>query len=312
MGDHPDRDQPPADPTPGPESEPQHPGRLALWIERGHRLRERGERERSSHASLEVGFSLFENDSAIGGGLLAGALAYRLFVLLLPSALLLVSGLGLYAGAADQSPSQVARDAGLHGLIASQVAETSSSQARWIVFLVMIPAALYALAKLYRAVAVVHALAWRRSGRGARVTTAGIGLLGAALAVDLVAASIVGWIRRHDQFGGLAALVVYLGLVGGMWLLVSRRLPGGEAGWLALVPGSLLVGAGLLFVNVFNVYVTTRLVENRANTYGVLGVAAALLFSLVLIGRIVVIGAELNASIDQHRRVRPRDTTPDG
>ena len=223
-----------------------------------------------------------------------------------------MSGLGLYAGAADQSPSQVARDAGLHGLIASQVAETSSSQARWIVFLVMIPAALYALAKLYRAVAVVHALAWRRSGRGARVTTAGIGLLGAALAVDLVAASIVGWIRRHDQFGGLAALVVYLGLVGGMWLLVSRRLPGGEAGWLALVPGSLLVGAGLLFVNVFNVYVTTRLVENRANTYGVLGVAAALLFSLVLIGRIVVIGAELNASIDQHRRVRPRDTTPDG
>ena len=296
-------DEPPGEPS---------PGRLALWIERGHRLRAQAEGARSSHASVDVGFGVLENDSAIGGGLLAGALAYRLFVLLLPSALLLVSGLGLYAGAADQSPSQVARDAGLHGLIASQVAETSSSQARWIVFLVMIPAALYALAKLYRAVAVVHALAWRRSGRGARVTTAGIGLLGAALAADLAAAGVVGWIRRHDQFGGLAALVVYLGLVGGMWLLVSRRLPGGEAGWLALAPGSLLVGAGLLFVNVFNVYVTTRLVENRANTYGVLGVAAALLFSLVLIGRIVVIGAELNAAIDQHRRVRPQGKTPDG
>jgi uncharacterized BrkB/YihY/UPF0761 family membrane protein len=223
-----------------------------------------------------------------------------------------VSGLGLYAGAADQSPSQVAREAGLHGLIASQVADSASGRSRWIVFLVMIPAVLYALAKLYRAVAVVHALAWRRSGRGARVTTVGIGLLGAALALDLAAAGVVGWIRRHDQLGGLAALVVYVGLVGGAWLLVSRRLPGGEAGWLALVPGSLLVGAGLLFVNVFNVYVTTRLVENRANTYGVLGVAAALLFSLVLVGRIVVIGAELNASIDQRRRVRRRRTTPDG
>ncbi len=177
----------------------------------------------------------------------------------------------------------------------------------------MVPAALYALAKLYHAVAVVHALAWHRSARGGLgLTVAGFWLLGGALAVDLGAAGVVGWIRRHDQFGGLAALVVYLGLVGGVWLLVSRRLPGGEAGWLALVPGSLLVGAGLLFVNVVNVYFTTRLVENRANTYGVLGVAAALLFSLVLIGRIVVIGAELNASIDQHRRVRPRDTTPDG
>jgi uncharacterized BrkB/YihY/UPF0761 family membrane protein len=297
---------------PGPEIEPPRRGRLAPWIERGQLLRARAERARSGHASIEVGFSLFESDSSIGGGLLAGALAYRLFVLLLPSALLLVSGLGLYAGAADQSPSQVAREAGLHGLIASQVADSASGRSRWIVFLVMIPAVLYALAKLYRAVAVVHALAWRRSGRGARVTTVGIGLLGAALALDLAAAGVVGWIRRHDQLGGLAALVVYVGLVGGAWLLVSRRLPGGEAGWLALVPGSLLVGAGLLFVNVFNVYVTTRLVENRANTYGVLGVAAALLFSLVLVGRIVVIAAELNASIDQHRRVRRRHTTPDG
>jgi uncharacterized BrkB/YihY/UPF0761 family membrane protein len=33
----------------------------------------------------------------------------------------------------------------------------------------------------------------------------------------------------------------------------------------------------------------------------VLGVATALLFSLVLVGRIIVIGAELNASIDRHR-----------
>jgi uncharacterized BrkB/YihY/UPF0761 family membrane protein len=62
-----------------------------------------------------------------------------------------------------------------------------------------------------------------------------------------------------------------------------------------------LFGAGLLLVNVFNVYVTTRLVENHANTHGVLGSAAALLFSLVLVGRVVSVAAELNASIDQRR-----------
>src|SRR5262249_7342946 len=157
--------------------------------------------------------------------------------------------------------------AGLHGLVASQVASTAAGHARWIVFLVMLPAVLYALAKLYRALAVVHALAWRRSGRGVGLTVAGFWLLGAALLVDLGSAGIVGWVRRHHQFGGIAALAVYLVLVGGTWLLVSRRLPGGEAGWLALIPGSLLVGAGFLLVNVFNVYVTTRLVENRANTY---------------------------------------------
>ena len=314
---HTDREQPDERP-PSPEIEPPRTGRLAPWHDRGRRLRaraehvrSRAERARSSHASLEVGFSLFENDSSIGGGLLAGALAYRLFVLLLPLALLLVSGLGLYADAADQSPRRVASEAGLHGLIASQVAGTASSRRGWIVFLVMLPAVLYALAKLYRAVAIVHALAWHRSARGVKVTAAGIALLGLAVLVDVSTAGVVGSIRRHDQLGGLAALAVYLALVGGVWLLVSLRLPGSEAGWVALLPGSLLFGAGLLLVNVFNVYITTRLVENRANTYGVLGVAAALLFSLVLVGRVIVISAELNASIHRSRGGGPR-VSPDG
>jgi hypothetical protein len=292
-------------------TEPPSPGRLAAWIERGRVLRANAEDARSSHASVGLAFSLFERDSSIGGGLLAGALAYRLFVLLLPSALLLVSGFGLYAGIADQSPSQIAREAGLHGLIASQVAASSSSHNRWIIFVLMIPAVLYALVKLYRALAVVHALAWRRTGRGVHLTAAGVGVLGAAFAVDLGAAGIVGWIRRHEQFGGLWAIAIYLVLVGGMWLLVTHRLPGGEAGWLALVPGAALFGLGLLFVNVFNVYVTTRLVENRANTYGVLGVAAALLLSLVLVGRAAVFAAELNAAIDE-RRHAGRAVPPEG
>jgi uncharacterized BrkB/YihY/UPF0761 family membrane protein len=169
----------------------------------------------------------------------------------------------------------------------------------------MIPAILYALVKLYRATPIVHGLAWRGSASRVRVEAAGVALLGVALVVDVAAAGVVGWIRRHDDLGGLAALLVYAVFVGGAWLLVSRRLPGGDAGWPALVPGSLLVGIGLLFINVFNVYVTTRLVENQANTYGVLGVATALLFSLVLVGRIVVIGAELNASIDRNRHPVP-------
>jgi uncharacterized BrkB/YihY/UPF0761 family membrane protein len=65
-----------------------------------------------------------------------------------------------------------------------------------------------------------------------------------------------------------------------------------------------MFGVGLLFINVFNVYVTTRLVQGRADTYGALGIAAALLFSLVLVGRLVVGSAELNASLVDHRSNR--------
>jgi uncharacterized BrkB/YihY/UPF0761 family membrane protein len=286
------------------EVPPSDLGRLARWIERSRILRARVEAARAQHMSVDIGFGLVERDSSIGGGLLAGALAYRLFVLLLPTTLLFVSGLGVYSDAANKSPSAAAKEAGLHGLVASQVASTASGGASWIVFVVMLPAVAYALVKLYRAVAIVHAIAWHGSGRGVRLTTKGVGVLGAAILLDVAAAGAVGWIRAHDQLGALSALLVYVALAGGGWLLVSLHLPRRDSRWPALLPGSILVGVGLLFLNVFNVYVTTRMVENRADTYGALGIAAALLFSLVLVGRLIVVAAELNASLEERRRGR--------
>jgi len=270
-------------------------GRLQQWRERGEAAQARLEAARSRHASLHLGWTLYEGDSSIGGGLLAGALAYRLFVLLLPTSLLLVSGLGLYAGAADKSTRQVTREAGLHGLFASNVAATASGGARSLVFILMIPAVLYATAKLYRAIAIVHALVWHSTGRAGRTTRRGVAVLLCVLLATVVSTEIVGWIRRHDQLGGVAALVVYTVVVGGAWLALSLQLPHGGARWTSLLPGAALFGVGLLGVNVFNVYVTARLVEDRANTYGALGVATALLFSLVLVGRLAVVSAELNA-----------------
>ena len=283
------------------QAEPTVAGRLARWIERGRVLQTRADAARARHASIDLGFSLVERDSSIGGGLLAGALAYRLFVLLLPTSLLLVSGLGLYAGTVDKSPSTVAKEAGLHGLIASEVSQTASGRARGVVFLLMIPAVLYALVTLYRAIAKVHAIAWHGSGRGVRITPRGVGVLGAALVVQLVTGEIVGWIRRGHQLGGLAALLVYVVVIGGAWLVVSLQLPHREVRWAALVPGAVLFGVGSLLVNAFNIYVPTRLVEGRADTYGALGIATALLFSLVLVGRLMVVSPELNASLWERR-----------
>jgi uncharacterized BrkB/YihY/UPF0761 family membrane protein len=294
----PDRGSPPLD------LEPTIAGRIAGWLERGRLLRSRVEAAREGNAAVDVGFIVVERDSSIGGGLLAGALAYRLFILLLPSALLFVSGLGLYASAVDEKPGKVAREAGLHGLIASQVASSASSGARWLVFIVMVPAVLYALFKLVRAVAIVHSIVWSGSGRGVRITPKAVAVAGAAFLLNVVSAAAVGWIRRHDQFGALSALAVYLALVGGAWLALSLQLPHANVRWQGLIPGSLVFGAGVLLVNVFNVYVTTRLLEDRANTYGALGIATALLFSLVLVGRVIIVSAELNATLAERRSLR--------
>src|SRR4051794_32319039 len=184
------------------EIEPTAAGRLAPWMHRARILQTRVEAARAHHQSIDVGFDVIERDSAIGGGLLAGALAYRLFVLLLPTTLLLVSGLGLYAGTVDESPSKVVKEAGLHGLFASEVSASASGRHRGIVFLLMVPAVLYAMVALYRAIAKVHAIAWHGSGRRVRITGRGIAVFAAALLLQVVALQIVGWVRRNDQVGG--------------------------------------------------------------------------------------------------------------
>jgi uncharacterized BrkB/YihY/UPF0761 family membrane protein len=283
------------------ELEPTIAGRVARWASRIRVLQARADAARARHSSVDLGFVLVERDSSIGGGLLAGALAYRLFVLLLPTSLLLVSGLGLYAGTVDQSPVTVARRAGLHGLIGSEIAHTASSQARGLVFVLMIPTVLYALATLYRALARIYAIVWLGSARGVRVAPGGVGVLGAAGIVQLASWEIVRWVRQATQFGGLAALLVYVLVIGGAWFAVSLWLPHGTVRWPALLPGAALFGVGLLLVTIFNTYVTARLVEGRANTYGALGIATALLFSLVLVGRLMVVSAELNAALSERR-----------
>ena len=299
MADDPD----PPEPTPLElDVAPTIPGRIARWTARARVLRSRVEAARSRHRSVDLAFDLVERDSTIGGGMLGGALAYRLFVFLLPLSLFFVAGLGIYADTTEQSPSEVASSSGLTGLIATQVASAASSPARWAIFIVTLPVLVYAAGMLYRAVAIVHAIAWHGSGRAVRLSSKGFGVFGGVIVAQLACAVIAGRIRRSDQVGGVTALLVYTLVLGGAWLALARLLPHRDVGWKALVPGDGLVAVGTLFVNAFNVYVTSRLVEDRADTYGALGVATALLFSLYLVGRLIVGSAVLNATLDARRQ----------
>ena len=307
MADPPD----PVEPTPVElHAAPTITGRIAGWAARARILRSQIEAARARHASVDCAFDLVERDSTIGGGMLGGALAYRLFVFLLPLVLFLVAGLGVYADVAGMSPSDAASYAGLTGLIAREVSATASSSARWAIFIVTFPVLLYATGMLYRAVAIVHAIAWHGSGREVRLTRRGFAIFAGLLVTFLVCGVLVGQARRDDEVGGAIALVGYAALLGGAWLALTRELPRREVGWKALLPGAGLFAVGMLFVNAFNVYVTSRLVEGRADTYGALGIATALLFSLYIAGRVIVASAVLNATVDTRSRSTRAPTEP--
>jgi hypothetical protein len=78
--------------------------RTAALQARAKRVAQRAEAERAKHGSVDAVFEAVDRELEVGGGIIAGALAYRFFIWLLPCALVLVAGLGIAAGASSTSP----------------------------------------------------------------------------------------------------------------------------------------------------------------------------------------------------------------
>ena len=249
----------------------------------------------------EVAWLAARRDAAIGGSVLAAALAYRIFIWLLPLTLVLVLGLGW---AADSS--SILDAGGLSGYVASSVAaaaENVSGWARVLGLLVGCAVLFYETYALLRALRAVSAIAWRlpvqRSARPGRDTALLlVGVVGFALV-----ASWGGAIRRQLEFpldlvawvaSFLTLSVLFLAL--GWWLLPHRA-----SHWTELVPGASLVGAAVVLIGLFNWLVLYPWLSQKEETYGVLGVAAGLLFGFFLIGRTVELAASVNAVLAERR-----------
>lgn len=279
-------------------------GRALAAAERIRIVREQIAEARARHRSIDVGFATVERDSEIGGSLLAGALAYRLFVFLLPFAVFAVVGLGIYADATDQSTAEVAGEIGMTRVIATQVAGAASDSARWWVLVVSIPILAYAVGQLYRSIAIVHALAYEGSGRALKLVPRSIGLFALAVLGQATAVNLSTALSRGGVLSIVLGVAVGAVSVSALWLGVTELFPHGTATLRERIPGAVLYGVGTLALYLFNALVIGWLIEEREDSYGALGAAAALLFSMFLTGRLIVASAVLNAVV-LHRRSDP-------
>ena len=275
--------------------------RLARALPRPDVWRARLDRARDRVPAIDVAVETVEHDAEIGGGILAGALAYRLFLFFLPLAFILVALLGLVADGFGSTPRTIGRDVGLVGLVTKEVASTAEGRSSVWVLLASLVVLAYATRVLYRAVAIVHALAWEHSATRAKAGSRSFRLFGLALAAELALALALGAARSHSTTDGIVGVVAFLVLTSVNWLCISLLLPHSTAKWQELVPGAVLFGVGLLVVNTFNLYILGALHSARTNTYGTLGAAAAILLSLLLIGRVIVGSAVLNATLFERR-----------
>ncbi len=279
----------------------------------GTAVRDRVVELRPETPLLDAGWETIERDSATGGGLLAGAIAFRLFLLVVPLVLLLYAGLGFLSAGSVSG----ARDAAQTVQFSQAVVETmqrvgtTAENGRWVTLAVGLFALVLATRTLIRSLRIVHLLAWRLPRRKAPnavlSTLVGIGVLAAVVAYSALSQ----WLRQFELIGGIGmSLLIGTGL-GFSWFWVQQLLPrSDDAPWTALVPGAVLMGVGSQALHAFTVFYLADHLSRMSEYYGPLGVAMVMLLWLFILGRSVVLAAMLNATLWDRRSRGVRNYAP--
>ena len=248
---------------------------------------------------VDAGFLVQELDARVGGGILAGALAFRIFLFMVPFVYVAFTVLGEVSRALGHDPGQLARNVGITGILASAVV-TVDDQGGWTQVALVLGALVTLFltsGALLKALYVVHWLVWRvrrvmPSGLAPRLALIGLTLVAAALGVA------VNDLRNSLGIpGAVLTLVLITALSFALWWWVSWRLPHAPVPARAFVPGALLMAAGVDVLQLLTTYWIGHLVARKTNTYGAVGIALAVLLWVYILGRIVVGSAGLNAAL---------------
>jgi uncharacterized BrkB/YihY/UPF0761 family membrane protein len=253
---------------------------------------------RSQVAPVDVAFRVHEDDRAHGGSLLGGAIAFRVFLWLLPAVLLVVAGLG-FESSNPNDANRVVRDFGLTSIAANTINDAAhqASHGRWFALILGVIFLYTTSVALVKALHVAHHLVWRTlSVKIDRKPRAVAELLGFAVAI-LAATSLASVIRQHSPGLGLLAMLAVVVIYAGAWWVYSMRLPHGDASAVELIPGAIVFGLGCQALHLVSVYYLAARVSHASVLYGSLGAAAALLFGLYLLGRLIIGSAVVNAAL---------------
>lgn len=194
------------------------------------------------------------------------------------------------------------RDEGVGPLVVKAVGDASQqSQAiDWSLMLVGGWLVLWTGYTSAKALVLVHAAVWGIPPPPplANALRASLAFSGAALGF-IASMAAVRWLRTETDVLGLVATLALIVVPFALWLVASQRLPHRDVGWRELVPGALVVAAGVQAIHLFTTLFLASKLTNATELYGALGIATTILFWLYLMGRLMIAGATLSASLDE-------------
>ena len=266
---------------------------------RAEAMRQQMEARRDRVRTVDIAFTAYEHDRDAGGSLLAGAIAYRMFLWTLPVALVLVGGLGFLSSDNPDYPGKAVRYVGIGSIPAQSVnqAARSSTRAWWVVVIVGLVLLYLASVALVKALWVAHALVWRMPGTRIRSKPRLAGIFLLACIAIIAATSVAAIIRNASATNGLIAMIADVVVYAAVWWGLSTQFPHRDASWLALLPGAIFFGLGVQVLHLVSVYYLSARLSSASVLYGTLGAAAALLLGLYFVGRLMIFSAQLNEAI---------------
>jgi uncharacterized BrkB/YihY/UPF0761 family membrane protein len=262
------------------------------------KARSAGER----HVSVAVSFRAFERNRALAASVLAGGIAYRLFLWLLPFGLIVggVLGLGDEAGTEEAAATSGMPQAVVDAI--GDIARAADANSWWLL-LTGVPLLLWEGYTGAKALQLIHALVWNDPPTRTSPLKSSL-VFSAAMCVFVTVISLTWWFRDATPLGRSLVLALMLAPLVGLWLWVSLVLPHGTASWQALLPGAFLVAIGFQVTHALVLYLVGPKLEKSTALYGGLGAAATMLFYGWVVGRIVVTAPILNSALHEELRGR--------
>lgn len=245
--------------------------------------------------------------NAIGGPTLAGGVTLYGFLAMFALLVLGVAALG-YLSAGDQNlASELTRDLGLTGQAARMVTESveAAQDSRRLTTVVGVVGIVWLGSSFALVVANAFDAAWRVPGRGLHDRLIGLlWLAGGVLLVAVSAGATALWALLPGFFAPLVIAVTFLGN-GALWVWTSWLLPNRTVPWRTLVVPAAIAAVLLEVLKVAGAYVVPHFVATSSELYGSIGVVFAILLWLLVLGRLVVYLAVIEAWRDERTAEPP-------
>jgi uncharacterized BrkB/YihY/UPF0761 family membrane protein len=280
-----------------PGAKPSRRDGLHAWV-RGRQ--EQLEVARTTSTTVGFAFDALSYDTDTGAPVLAAALAFRIFLFVVPWACLLVILAGYVRGVTGRDISSFVHGRG--GMARLTVASVSSAAdlSGWerVTALALVAYALLLSARaLVKVLNIIHALVWHVPRTKLRsANRAALLFIGSITALAALSAGITA-LRGVDGPGGITVLVLYTSVPFVIWCWVSWWLPHRSCPVIALAPGAALVAVGAELLHVVTVVWFPHHIAGKSEVYGAIGVALAMLLWAYLLGRVITLGIVLNAAI---------------